>query len=142
MLKDQALCEDVLQNVFLELWIQREKLQIKTSLQSYLYACVRYQTFAQIRLLSKRKEIQTDTSLPEVSERITPETELLYSELTNRIQTTVDAMPDRCKEVYTLSRDQGLSHQQISERLSISLKTVENHITKALRTIRASLGFF
>src|SRR5690606_30622305 len=71
-----------------------------------------------------------------------PHYTLEYKELISQITSIVETLPDKCKEVYKLSREEQLSHKEIADRLSISTKTVENHLTKALRVLRTSLGQF
>ena len=71
----------------------------------------------------------------------TPETKLMHKELVEQINAIVETLPKKCRKVYKLSRQEQLSHKEIAERLEISTKTVENHITNALRIIRATLGY-
>lgn len=63
-----------------------------------------------------------------------------YKELTEQVSSVVNTLPDKCREVYKLSREECLSHKEIASQLNISTKTVENHLTKALRQLRTSIG--
>lgn len=139
LLKDKELCEEIIQDIFIDLWSNREKLQIKISLNSYLYACTRYKVFSQFR---KNKIIRVELfeNLNKRFQYATPETKLMHQELVEQIGAIVETLPQKCKQVYKLSRTEQLSHKEIAERLNISTKTVENHITKALRVLRLSLG--
>ena len=65
----------------------------------------------------------------------------MFKELVEQINSVIDSLPDKCRKVYKLSREEQLSHKEISQKLNISTKTVENHITKALKTLRVSLGY-
>jgi RNA polymerase sigma-70 factor (ECF subfamily) len=70
----------------------------------------------------------------------TPETKIMHKELMEQVNLIVDTLPKKCKHIYKLSRNEQLNHKEISEKLGISTKTVENHITNALRVLRTSLG--
>jgi len=65
---------------------------------------------------------------------------LEYKELVSQVNSVVETLPEKCREVYKLSREEYLTHKQIASRLNISTKTVENHLTKALKHLRTSLG--
>nr|WP_299381702.1 RNA polymerase sigma-70 factor [Allomuricauda sp.] len=139
-LRDKKICEDVIQELFVDIWNRRKKLKIKTTFKSYFFTCVRYQVFAQIR---KRENVVRTDLFENLDQRIhhnCPETEYVYHELEERINTTVALLPKKCREVFMLSRNEQLTHSEISDRLHISTKTVENHLTKALKILRKSVG--
>lgn len=140
VLRNKELSEDIVQNVFISLWNNREKLEIKVSLKSYLYASTRYQVFAKIRKNEHKLHYELLDNIDNRLKKTSPETELMYKELVEQINTVVDSLPKKCRIVYRLSREKHLSHKEISQKLNISTKTVENHITKALNTLRLSLG--
>ncbi len=139
LLKNKETCEEIVQDVFVDLWRNKDNLQIKISLKSYLYACVRYKVFSEFR---KHKIIRVEL-LENLNKRFqyaTPETKIMHKELVDQINVVVETLPEKCKRVYKLSRDEQLSHKEIASKLNISVKTVENHITNALRILRKSLG--
>ena len=140
ILKDKAVCEDIIQNIFLSLWLKRETLVIKESLHSYLHAAVRYQVFRHIKNSASRKILfeELDERLQEPS----TENNLQQKEISQIVNNLVDALPDQCRTIYKLSREQQLSHKEIADQLHISTKTVENQITIALRKLRTSLNKF
>jgi RNA polymerase sigma-70 factor (family 1) len=140
IVKDKELCEDIIQDVFMSVWHNREKLEINISLKGYLYACTRYQVYYQIRKNKDKINVEFFNDLDNRLQYATPETELMHTELVQQINTIIETLPEKCKLVYLLSREEQFSHKEIAERLNISTKTVENHITKALQTIRFSLG--
>ncbi len=139
LLKDRAACEDIIQETFLSLWQKRESLEITTSLEGWLFTATRYQVFKVIR-----KGRVTEPLFEGLETRIwgEPSAEnLLYQkELQSRLKGIVDSLPERCREIYRLSREEQLSHKEIAQRLSISTKTIEFQITVALKRIRLSLG--
>lgn len=140
IIKDKELCEDIIQDIFMNIWHNREKLEINISLKGYLYACARYQVFNQFRKNKDKIHVEFFNDLDKRFQYATPETEMMHNELVHQINTIVETLPEKCQLVYILSREEQLSHKEIAGRLNISVKTVENHITKALQTIRLSIG--
>lgn len=140
VLKDKELCEDIIQDIFMNIWHNREKLEINISLKGYMYACARYQVFNQFKKNKDKIHVELFEDLDKRFQYSTPETQLMHDELLDQINSIVEALPEKCQLVYKLSREEQLSHKEIAERLDISTKTVENHITKALHVIRISMG--
>lgn len=139
LLKDKEVCEEIIQDVFIEIWNKRADIQIKVSLKSYLYACVRYKVFAEFRK-SKDLPIALYEDLNNRFQYTSPETQMMHEELKQQVSLVVESLPEKCKLVFKLSRIEQLSHKEISEQLNVSTKTIENHITKALKILRLSLG--
>lgn len=138
ILKDKAACEDIIQDIFLQLWLKRETLIIKESLQAYLHTAVRYQVFRYIKSNSGR--LMFFENLTERISGASPESDLQQKEMSEIINAVVNGLPEQCRTIYKLSREQQLSHKEIANQLHISTKTVENQITIALRKLRSSLG--
>lgn len=141
ILKNKELSEDLVQNIFINLWNNRKQLEIKVSLKSYLYASTRYQVFAVIRKNKSISQIELSDDVDNRIKKTSPETKLMFKELIEQINSVIDSLPNKCRKVYKLSREEQLSHKEISQKLNISTKTVENHITKALKTLKTSLGY-
>jgi RNA polymerase sigma-70 factor (family 1) len=140
VLKDKAACEDILQDIFLQIWQKRTTLTITSSLRAYLFSAVRYTVFRYIRNGKGRTEL-----LEDVEERMASATShqlIEERELHLQVAQAIDALPDKCREVYKLSREEELSHKEIATLLNISTKTVENQITIALKRVRSSLNIF
>lgn len=137
ILQDHDKCEDAIQEVFVNLWEIRSKLFIKISLKSYLYASVRYEVLRQLRRKTITEDIVKfmDTLSTDSNQEL-----LEYKELDQQINQIIDALPSRCQEVFKLSRLEHLSHKEIAEKLAISTKTVEYHISNALLFLRSNLG--
>ncbi|MBV7533569.1 RNA polymerase sigma-70 factor [Chitinophaga sp. sic0106] len=133
--KEQAL--DIIQEVFTWLWINRETVQI-TSLKQYLKGAVRFKMANYLR--ANKSQQQLMHSLRYMTEATVAPDEIQLKELQSLIASAVDALPEKCKEVYSMSRHEHLSHAEIASRLNISIKTVENHIAIALKRIRIHIG--
>ncbi|WP_270087811.1 RNA polymerase sigma factor [Sphingobacterium sp. SYP-B4668] len=138
-LHDTFLCEDIVQQVFIQIWSKRDVLNFRYSLKSYLFACTRYEVYRQIK--AKHTPLHScDDDEYRYIEYYNPHQALEYNELLENVETLVDQLPDRCREVYKLSRDHQFSHKQIAAHLNVSTKTVENQITIALKKIKVGLS--
>lgn len=142
ILKDQKICEEIVQDIFIGIWKNRKNLEIKVSLEKYLFSCVRYQVFNQFRKNQKNLRAELFENLEQRCTYENPESEVLYKELAQKVDSIVEELPEKCRLVYKMSREEQLSHKEISNRLNISPKTVEDHITRALGILRTSLGSF
>ncbi|HKG04860.1 MAG TPA: RNA polymerase sigma-70 factor [Pedobacter sp.] len=138
ILKDRQPSEDIIQEIFIKFWDKRESLEIQISVKAYLFASCRYEVFRLIKTQKVREDIFD--SLHERLHEPSAYGSMEHKELIAQINSIVDQLPDKCREVYKLSREENLSHKEIAERLGISTKTVENHITRALTQLRASMG--
>lgn len=136
ILKDREACEDIIQELFTDLWTKRQQLDIR-HLKAYLYRSVKNNVLMTIR--SGRINVQTD-ELEEAIEARAASDSIIEKELRQAIDKNVAQLPEQCRTIYMLSRDEQLSHKEIAHQLSISAKTVENQITIALRRLRSSLG--
>jgi RNA polymerase sigma-70 factor (family 1) len=140
ILKSREEAENLIQDVFLNLWENRLKVEKNSSIKSYVFAITYNSAISIIRKKAKESQfIEYLKSLQEINEEPV-NIELEYNELTNKIDEIIKALPQRQKEVYLLHKVEGLKYNEIAERLNISLNTVENHMSRALKTIRTKLG--
>ncbi|SEN96774.1 RNA polymerase sigma-70 factor, ECF subfamily [bacterium A37T11] len=140
MLHDEEECRDVLQNTFVKLWEKSPKLSPDTQLSAYLYTLVRNQV---LNVIAKDK-LKADhlTDLTSYMDNAVPEADQLARthQLHQLIEEEVGSMPEKMRQVFELSRNQQLSHKEIAVKMNISVFTVKNHITNALKRIRLHLG--
>lgn len=141
-LGDFDAAQDVIQELFEILWLKREDFPETTNLSGYLYNSVRNRIF-NIFAHEKVKSCYISSFLRFNSEfsNITDE-KIRERELAKQIEAEIDALPERMREVFLMSRKEYLSHKEIAEKLDISEFTVKNHIKKALKILRSRLGFF
>lgn len=131
--------EECVQDVFYNLWKKRETIELKYSLATYLSVAVKYQVF---NLLDKKFRRITTTNLSDETFVEAPgyaDDYLLEKELFIQLENTIRQLPEKCRIVYRLSREEGKTNKQIAVTLAISEKTVEAHLTKALKDIRTNL---
>ncbi|MFC6099451.1 RNA polymerase sigma factor [Olivibacter domesticus] len=138
LLNDKELCEDLIQELFINLWIKRDVLHI-SSLKPYLYISMKNQVLMAVR---RKKYLLNEELLLELKASETIEDYVHTKELQQSFQKEIDLLPKRCKEIFSLSRIEQLSNREIAERLQISIKTVENQMTIALRAMRIFLQHF
>ncbi|MEA4905063.1 MAG: RNA polymerase sigma-70 factor [Petrimonas sp.] len=137
--EDRDVVDDIIQECFLTLWEKRERLA-SISLSSLLFTMVRNSCLNHLKHISiKNKHISVTHALSEIEERLyyvdfelDASQKLLYEELDEQVNKVIEALPERCKEVFVLSRNEGLKNREIAERLKISTTAVEKHINKAL----------
>nr|WP_294898181.1 RNA polymerase sigma-70 factor [uncultured Pedobacter sp.] len=138
-LKVDSLAEEVVQDIFISFYLNKEKVVIKDSLKGYLYTLVKHRVLNEIRSAIVRSSYKNTIEQTETIASETPLTRLALVELQNVIHTTVSNLPQKCQEAYRLSREENLSHHHIAEQMDISVSTVEKHIGKALKTLRKNI---
>jgi RNA polymerase sigma-70 factor (ECF subfamily) len=141
-LDNQQEAEECVQDVFVRFWRLREKLELRYTLYTYLSTAVRYRIYNLLDSQHRKSLAMSPFSeqMEISSGKFHADSNLLEKELLDRIATYVDQLPEKCKIVYRLHNDNGLSNEQIAAELSISEKTVEAHLTKASRDIRNNLA--
>jgi len=136
IIKDEDECTDAIQEIFVWLWINREKLNIIV-LKGYLTAAVKYKLARVIQSSKRRNEILTagfDLEASFVDES------LELKELKSVINDFVETLPVRAKQIFQLSREEYLTNKEIAGQLGISEKTVENQMTITLKKLKVFLG--
>jgi len=138
-LKDEDEAEEIVQEIIFKLWEQREQLESVNSLRSYLYRSVHNRCLNYIKhQLHKNK--YSDKAYLEMKKLELESTEDYQNkELEEKVHFAISELPDRCKEVFQMSRFEGKKNKEISEHLGISVKAVEANITRALSSLRESL---
>jgi RNA polymerase sigma-19 factor, ECF subfamily len=140
ILHDKDAVKDIVQDVFVWLWENRTTLNV-TYVKAYLKAAVRFKVANYIRNGNIRDHVIDElTKIPVHTLAATSEELIELKELQQVIHDSILQLPDKCREVYRLSREEGLTNREIAERLGISVKTVEAQMTIALKRIRTRLG--
>lgn len=137
ILDDKEVCEDLIQNIFIDLWSKRETLKIQ-NLKGYLFQSVKYQIFNHLRSKKITKEDLTRLNLIDVSMNAAQKME--YHELEEKIKTIIESeLPHRCKQIFILSRFEHKTNQEIANELGITMQAVKNQISKGIQKIKLSL---
>lgn len=145
-LHDRETSRNIVQTVFMKLWEKRDSIIETESLKSYLYTLTRNETISHLRHLkvSRRFTAASQAAMEDLQLNQDALESLDFSGIDlgmieKVILDTLDTMPERCREVFILSRYEGLKNQEIASKLDISLKAVEGNITRALRIFRFKL---
>lgn len=137
-LEDKAEVDDTLQQCFIKLWEKREQYRGKDSVKAYLYSSVRNNCLNKIRHKSVVEKSAEELALESIfAESYSQETDNSLNEL---LKKGVDQLPDKNKEVVQLRFYSGMSTKEVSEELGITPRTVETHVSKALRFLRDMLN--
>jgi RNA polymerase sigma-70 factor (family 1) len=137
--KNRGVAKEIVADVFFKLWQQRKSIEIKSSLKSYLFTSVRNHSINQLK--GQKLKIAPLGAYTETANTGSPDGEkiLLYNELENVVEDAINALPERQKEVFKMSRIYGMDYKQISETLSISVHTVQEHVVNAMKNMRAHM---
>ena len=130
--------EEIVQEVFFKVWENVESIAIKTSLKSYLYGAVRNGCFNFIK--HQKVKLAHAEHEKHVRQNYFQKDLLEIDELREAILNAVDKLPERCREIFELSKYEGKKYKEIADQLNISIKTVENQMGKALKMLREDLA--
>ena len=137
-LKDQESAEEIVQDVFCNLWEKRASIQITTSLSSYLYTSVRNRCLNEIRRL---KNVDTE-GVDDGKIGGWDDNSIEALELDQKIEDAIAHLPEMSRRVFELSRFEGKKYKEISEELNIGVKAVEANMSRALKKLREDLKEF
>jgi RNA polymerase sigma-70 factor (family 1) len=141
-LKDKDQAEEIVQDLFAAFWNKRSTLQVNETLAGYLYTSVGYRVIDYYRREQIRQKHRQALEITFTEADHSTENNIMVKDLEYSINMAVGQLPDKCRSVYELSRVSHKTNKEIAEHLGISEKTVENHITRALRKLRVSLGSY
>jgi len=139
IIKDIDKSRSIVQDVFVDLWVDHQRLNITNSLRSYLYTAVKNLSLDYLKHLKVESEYVSSFVGSNV---FLNDTAIEEAELNQKINIAIENLPPQCKAVFKLSRLEGLKYSEISERLNISVKTVEMHVGTALKKLRKELSDF
>jgi len=137
-LRDQVPAEEMAQEVFLYIWEKRKQIEIKTTLKTYLYSAVKNKCLNYIKYEVPRKHELEESHLALMTTS-QPEKEEDSEKMKRHITAAIDELPTKCRQIFVLSRNGGLTYEEIAEEMEISIKTVENQMSIALKKLRESL---
>jgi RNA polymerase sigma-70 factor (ECF subfamily) len=140
ILKSTQEAENNIQDVFLNLWLNRTKIEKSSSVKYYVFTIAYNSAISIIRKKAKETQfIEYVKTLQDFTQEPV-DLQIEYHELDEKLDEIINALPGRQKEVYLLHRVEGLKYAEIAERMNISINTIENHMSRALKTIRKKLA--
>lgn len=129
----------MVQDIFTRLWLNREQLDPGKSLSSLLYTMARNEIFAQLRKMLVRRRYLEELNHSLSEPIVNPEQQFSYEELKKAIVNLIQEMPEKRREIFELSRSEGLTYKEIALKLNISENTVDTQIRKALSFLKENL---
>ncbi len=140
-LGDEEASEDVVQEVFVHLWEKRKKLEINSSLKSYLFSSVKNKSIEKLRRLKVEKKYLQSSDVPLFTEtNVDFEDEMQKAILKDNIYQSVDKLPKKCKIIFKMAKFDGLTYKEIADELNLSEKTIESQMRRAFIMLREMLG--
>lgn len=136
----QEEAEEIVQELFLNLWRKRESFQLTTGFQNYFAIALKFEILDVMRKWANVLKYENELSLTytEADESMLRNADL--QELKQKIQLTINALPEKCQLVFRLKHEQGYTQKQIAEEMDISEKTVEAHLAKARKKLKGNIG--
>lgn len=135
---DEAIAQDICQKVFIALWEKRATIDPNQSIKSYLFTAVKNRCLNYLRDHQKYRSKILDIDCGDI-ELGFEEDHFSAIELQNHIEDALSQLPPKCRQVFEMSRFQGMKYKEISDELDIAQKTVEAHMTKAMKHLKAAL---
>lgn len=139
-LKDRAASEEVVQDLFFNLWKKREDLEINTSIKSYLYAAARNHSLNVLKHIEVRENYKKLNEESRSLQESQVQDGIEASELEKRIKNAINQLPPERQRIFLMSRYEDLKYREIAEKLNISIKTVEAQMGKALKFLKEQLS--
>lgn len=138
-LKLEQGIDDIIQEVFIRIWQNRKKIKDPETFNSYIFTITRNLLLNELRSRLNQKTLKEDIRKLSIAQEYASMEQQDYKDLQNRLDKIVEELPERQKEIFMLSRSDGLSHKEISQKLQITTKTVEYHISLAIKSFKAKL---
>lgn len=137
--RDMDVAEEVVQDLFYNYWKNRERIEIKTSIKSYLYQATKNRCLKVIEHNAVKDRYNQEFKIQYEQAEQQAGQELETEELSQIIDKTLDELPERCRQIFVMNRFDGMKYQEIADKLSVSVKTVEANMGKALKLFRVNL---
>jgi RNA polymerase sigma-70 factor (ECF subfamily) len=135
-LNNLVLSEEVVQDVFYSVWKNRASIKITSSGKSYLFTAVKNRSLQHIEHQKSVFKYEKLVSKQEIITAPDPHSELQYAEMFGIFEKTLNSLPEKCRTIFKLNRFEGLKYSEIAKKLSISVKTVEANMSRALKKLR------
>lgn len=135
-LKSEAPAQEIVNDVFIKIWEDSANININVSLKSYIYKAIINRSINALN--REKKTLQNLQQWTKIPEGVVDSSQMEVNELKIRLYKAIDQLPEQCQRVFRMSRFEELKQQEIADKLGISIKTVKNHITHALKELNKS----
>lgn len=139
IIKNEAASEEIVQDFFVKLWEKREQLTIETSVKNYIFRSVKNLCLNFIQH-NKTKENYVRLIISESENSTSFEENFPEIDLVGKIEESIQMLPEKRREIFRLSREEGLKYREIAKKLNISVKTVETQMSLAIKSLRDNLS--
>lgn len=141
IVKHHEPAEEIVEDVFIRIWDNRERIQAISNLRSYLYVAVRHRCLNHVARRGASDSYELDQLDVVCAELVpSPEDLMVASELLQRVNRAIQELPPKCRIVYKLVKEDGLTYREAGEILNVSPRTIENHIAIAVKKIASALN--
>jgi RNA polymerase sigma-70 factor (ECF subfamily) len=139
LIKDHDTAEEIVQDLFFRLWQNKENINIESSLNGYLFRSVHNRCLHFIEHQKVILKHSAEMSFGPEEMSVNPDDVMNYKELQEKIARILERLPEKCGKIFCMSRFEGLKYSEIAEKLSVSVKTVEANMGRALKEFRKAL---
>lgn len=139
-IKQEADAEEIVQEVFIKIWEARSRIDVYSSFESFIFTIAYNTTISLLRKrVNEKKYLEHLGSLQQLSNGNEIIDEIQFNQLNEKIQSLLNELTPRQKEIFLLSREEGLTHDEIAKKLNISANTVKNHMVTALSFLKSNI---
>lgn len=138
IVRDKDSAKDIVQEIFVRLWNNREKVEVGSQIKNYLFKATVHSSLTYLRDHKKHYRLEDVAEVSALVNQNATE-ELSFKEFELKSRQAIDRLPPQCKTIFLLSRQEGLKYSEIAETLGISVKAVENQMGIALKKLREDL---
>ncbi len=139
-IKQEADAEEIVQEVFIKIWESRNKIDVYSSFGSFLFTIVYNTTISLLRKRSSEKKYLDHLKSLQINNSPDLIDEIYFKELNEKVNSLLNELTPRQKEIFQLSREEGLTHGEIAERLNISVNTVKKHMVNTLAFLKSHIA--
>lgn len=140
LIRDHDTAEEIVQDLFFRIWKDKENLKIESSLNGYLFRSVHNRCLHHIEHMKVVNRYNEEVMNRQQESEVSPADILVHAELQARIAEVIEKLPGQCGRIFCMNRFEGLKYSEIAERLSVSVKTVEANMGRALKVFRKELS--
>lgn len=135
-LSDREASEDIVQEVFVNIWHHKDDIEVRTNLRNYLFTSVRNKAIERLRRLKLEQKYKNTITNIDDNPFDDYENEIERMLIVNKLYHSIDKLPDRCRQIFKMAKIEGMTYQQIADDISLSVKTIESQMRRAFILLR------